>query len=114
MKFRHSTLDRRTFLGGTAALTTSMLCPHSLTASSQVKPNSKFNGVQIGAITYSFRSLPGSAEELLGYIRGSIKDMISLLDDPDLNQAGEENFAKVEKKYVCLRCNFLKVCKPRL
>lgn len=31
------------------------------------KPNSKFNGVQIGAITYSFRSLPGSAEETLKY-----------------------------------------------
>ena len=31
------------------------------------KPNSKFNGVQIGAITYSFRALPGSAEEVLKY-----------------------------------------------
>lgn len=31
------------------------------------KPNSKFGGVQIGAITYSFRSLPGSAEETLKY-----------------------------------------------
>lgn len=31
------------------------------------KPNSKFNGVQIGAITYSFRALPGSAEEILRY-----------------------------------------------
>ena len=31
------------------------------------KPNSKFGGVQIGAITYSFRALPGSAEEILKY-----------------------------------------------
>ena len=31
------------------------------------KPNSKFNGVQIGAITYSFRALPGSAKEVLRY-----------------------------------------------
>jgi sugar phosphate isomerase/epimerase len=31
------------------------------------KPNSKFGGVQIGAITYSFRTLPGSAEEILKY-----------------------------------------------
>ena len=29
------------------------------------KPKSKFGGVQIGAITYSFRALPGSAEETL-------------------------------------------------
>ncbi len=31
------------------------------------KPNSKFGGVQIGAITYSFRALPGSAAETLKY-----------------------------------------------
>ncbi|MDP3001106.1 MAG: sugar phosphate isomerase/epimerase [Bryobacterales bacterium] len=31
------------------------------------KPNSNFGGVQIGAITYSFRSLPGSADQILKY-----------------------------------------------
>lgn len=31
------------------------------------KPNSKFGGVQIGAITYSFRALPSSADEVLKY-----------------------------------------------
>jgi sugar phosphate isomerase/epimerase len=31
------------------------------------KPNSKYGGVQIGIITYSFRALPGSAEETLKY-----------------------------------------------
>ncbi|MCE7065972.1 sugar phosphate isomerase/epimerase [Dyadobacter sp. CY326] len=31
------------------------------------KPNSLFNGVQIGAITYSWRTLPGSAEDILKY-----------------------------------------------
>ncbi len=31
------------------------------------KPDSRFHGVQIGAITYSFRALPGSAEETLKY-----------------------------------------------
>jgi len=31
------------------------------------KPNSKFNGVQIGAITYSWRSLPSNAEQVLKY-----------------------------------------------
>ncbi len=31
-------------------------------------PNSNFGGVQIGVITYSFRALPGSAEETLQYI----------------------------------------------
>ncbi len=31
------------------------------------KPNSNFGGVQIGVITYSFRTLPGSAEQVLQY-----------------------------------------------
>jgi hypothetical protein len=31
------------------------------------KPNSVFGGVRIGVITYSFRALPGSAEEVLKY-----------------------------------------------
>ncbi|WP_247234142.1 sugar phosphate isomerase/epimerase [Telluribacter sp. SYSU D00476] len=31
------------------------------------KPNSLFNGVQVGAITYSWRSMPGSAENILQY-----------------------------------------------
>lgn len=31
------------------------------------KPNSVFRGVRIGVITYSFRELPGGAEETLGY-----------------------------------------------
>jgi sugar phosphate isomerase/epimerase len=31
------------------------------------KPNSLFNGVQVGAITYSWRSLPGTAEDILKY-----------------------------------------------
>jgi len=31
------------------------------------KPNSVFGGVQIGAITYSFRALPSSADEVLKY-----------------------------------------------
>lgn len=34
----------------------------------QAKPNSKINGVQIGVITYSFRSMPSSAEQLLQYM----------------------------------------------
>jgi len=37
-------------------------------ASLLAKPNSNFNGVQIGTITYSFRALPSSAEQVLKYI----------------------------------------------
>src|SRR5690606_30668437 len=31
------------------------------------KPNSLFKGVQVGVITYSFRTMPSSAEDLLRY-----------------------------------------------
>ncbi len=52
--------------------------------------------------------------EILTYVRGSIADMQALLDDPSRNLAREERFPKVERREVCMRCNFLKVCEPRL
>lgn len=37
------------------------------------KPNSVFKGVQVGVITYSFRTMPSSVEDLLGYcIRANV------------------------------------------
>jgi hypothetical protein len=53
-----------------------------------------------------------SLDELVTYIDGSISDMMSLLADPDRNLAREDDFAKAETRSLCLRCNFLKVCKP--
>jgi len=53
-------------------------------------------------------------EELLGYIRGSIKDMRALLDDPERNEASEERFAQVARREICSRCSFLRVCNPPL
>jgi hypothetical protein len=57
---------------------------------------------------------PGSLEEIVDYIHGSVKDMKGLLDDPEGNVANEERFQKVERENVCLRCNFFRVCKPSL
>jgi hypothetical protein len=51
-------------------------------------------------------------QEILSYIRGSIKDMVSLLDDAESNRATEERFRKVEKREICLKCSFFRVCKP--
>ncbi len=45
------------------------------------KPNSKFSGVQIGTITYSFRSLPGSVEQTLQYCVNSGVSAIELMGD---------------------------------
>jgi len=53
-------------------------------------------------------------EEVISYIRGRIRDMKSLLDDPVANRATEERFAKVERPDTCGRCCFRKVCNPRV
>lgn len=66
-------LSRRAFLGKTAAAVTgaALVSQQAWGAPAIIrnlgKPNSKFHGVQIGAITYSFRSLPVSAEQVLKY-----------------------------------------------
>ncbi len=53
-------------------------------------------------------------DELLTYIRGSVADMMGLLDDPANNRATEDRFAKVVRREVCERCSFVRVCKPAL
>lgn len=66
-------LSRREFLGTAAATVSGLaLASNSVFGAPSIirnlgKPNSKFNGVQIGAITYSFRSLPVDAEQVLKY-----------------------------------------------
>jgi hypothetical protein len=52
--------------------------------------------------------------DLLSYIRGSVEDMMGLLDDPENNVAREERFAKVARREACGRCSFLRVCRPDL
>jgi sugar phosphate isomerase/epimerase len=52
------------------------------------KPNSKFGGVQIGVITYSFRALPGSAEETLKYCLDCGISAIELMSDVAERYAG--------------------------
>ena len=55
----------------------------------QAKPNSKFGGVQIGVITYSYRSMPDqSAEATLKYIVDSGISAIELMDGPVENFLG--------------------------
>jgi hypothetical protein len=56
----------------------------------------------------------GELTEVLSYIRGSIADMKALLDDPERNLASEACFSKVNRREVCYRCQFLRVCEPDL
>ena len=52
------------------------------------KPNSNFNGVQIGAITYSYRGMPGTAEDLLKYLVQCGLSSVELMGDAAENFAG--------------------------
>ena len=54
-------------------------------------PNSTFGGVQIGAITYSFRSLPSSAEETLKYCLDCGISGIELMSNVAEGYAGAPN-----------------------
>lgn len=88
-------ISRRRFIGSTAMAAAGVaLASKSTFAASlfQSKPNSKINGVQIGVITYSFRSMPGSAEQLLQYILQCNINAIELMGD------AAEAFAGVPKR----------------
>ncbi|MCL1919650.1 MAG: sugar phosphate isomerase/epimerase [Kiritimatiellaeota bacterium] len=114
----HMTLTRRSFLGTAAAAGAAAVVPARLFAAD--KPNSNFNGVQIGVNTYSYRGLPGSAEQTLGYllenglssvelqggvINGYIKPPSIKEDDPE---ASAKWLAAAEDKDILARCAALR------
>ncbi|MCU0456080.1 MAG: sugar phosphate isomerase/epimerase [Bacteroidales bacterium] len=66
-------LSRRKFLALTAGSATLAMIPFDIASPTGAaialpkKPNSKFRGVQVGAITYSWRSMSPTAEDTLNY-----------------------------------------------
>ncbi|GAB3518746.1 sugar phosphate isomerase/epimerase family protein [Emticicia fontis] len=87
-KSNNPSVSRRQFLGTAATLVSgSVLASNSVFgAPAFIKnlfgPNSLINGVQIGAITYSFREMPDqSAEAVLQYVKESGISAIELLGD---------------------------------
>jgi|694.fasta_scaffold31905_3 sugar phosphate isomerase/epimerase len=84
--------SRRNFLyqSSLASLGLVFMGKNALAANSffLAKPNSKIKGVQIGAITYSFRSMPGSAEQLIQYCKEAGISAIELMGDPAEAYAG--------------------------
>jgi len=68
-----ASVSRRTFIGKSALAITGLAVGSQQVFGAPAilknlgKPNSKFNGVQLGTITYSFRSLPCNAEQVLKY-----------------------------------------------
>jgi sugar phosphate isomerase/epimerase len=67
----NSSISRRNFVKSSAAAVAGLSFTSTFGFPSIIrnfqKPDSRFNGVQIGVISYSFRSLPVNAEQLLKY-----------------------------------------------
>lgn len=79
-------LSRRKFLGSTAALAAVSMAPVSFIEAPFIQkkaaagmPNSKFGGVQIGAITYSWRNMPGGLENIIKYAKEANLSSLELM-----------------------------------
>jgi sugar phosphate isomerase/epimerase len=81
-------LTRRAFMGGAAALAASTVMSRYALGAESSEPDSKFNGVQIGAITYSFRSMPSTAEDILKYAVQCGLSSLELMGEPAEQFAG--------------------------
>jgi sugar phosphate isomerase/epimerase len=79
---------RRAFLGGTAALAACTVIPRSLWGADPAKPNSVFNGVRIGCITYSYRGEINSAEDTLKALIQDGLSEVELMGGPIQSFAG--------------------------
>lgn len=84
--------SRRSFLyQGSMATVGMLITGKSVLAGNffQAKPDSLIKGVQIGAITYSFRSLPGNPDQVLQYCIDSNISAIELMGDAVEDFAGK-------------------------
>ena len=90
MKNRREFLIKSALGVGGLALAPSWLQGAPAIIKSINKPNSLINGVQVGCITYSFRSMPDqSAEATLKYVVDSGLSAIELMGDPAESFAGK-------------------------
>ncbi|RYY20366.1 MAG: sugar phosphate isomerase/epimerase [Chitinophagaceae bacterium] len=89
---QHAT-SRRKFIATALTLSGAMVAPGYLPAFPAIirnlgKPNSVFNGVQVGVISYSWRSMPSSAEQILKYCVDCNISAIELMGSPVEEFAG--------------------------
>jgi len=78
--------SRRKFIGSAAAITGATLLSNPILGNTfrldTASPFGKFKGVNLGVITYSFRSMPGTADDLLGYLAQLGLGSVELMSDP--------------------------------
>lgn len=83
-----SATSRRQFLGGAAAIAACAMIPRGLAGAETAKPNSVFDGVRIGCITYSYRGGINSAEDTLKALIQDGLSEVELMDGPIVSYAG--------------------------
>src|SRR5262245_2092753 len=79
---------RRAFLGGAATLAACALLPRRAPGALAARPNSVFNGVRIGCITYSYRGEISSAEDTLKALIEDGLSEVEMMDGPIRSYAG--------------------------
>ncbi|MGC3980461.1 MAG: TIM barrel protein [Steroidobacteraceae bacterium] len=79
-----TTLKRREFVMGAAAAASVWLLP----ARGIAAPRTSMNGVSVGAISYSFRGLPSSADKVLDYLLQTGLNTVELMGDAAEEYAG--------------------------
>ncbi len=89
-------VSRRKFIGLAAAAASFAIIPLNFSSAAEQKkdkvkakkPNSNFGGVQIGAITYSWRSMPTGPDDVLKYCLAAGISSIELMSDTAEQFAG--------------------------
>lgn len=81
-----SAMSRRRFLGTTAgaALGSALITPGSALpiTGMPIGGIADIKGVKVGIISYSYRSIPGSAEQILGYLKSAGMSTVELMGGP--------------------------------
>src|SRR3954453_14601501 len=81
-------VPRRVFLDGVAGLAACAFMPRGVRGAEAARPNSVFNGVRIGCITYSYRGAISSAEDTLKALIEDGLSEVELMDGPIRSYAG--------------------------
>jgi len=98
---KHNNVKKNSLAKGLTILFLSVFCMQSA-GFAEDKPNSKFEGVQIGTITYSYRSMPDqSLQAILDYTVQSGISSVELMGNPVEKYAGipDSKNAEVLKKW---------------
>jgi len=120
-KKNKNSVSRRSFLVNSSVASVGLLfAGRSAFSESKIfqeKLNSRFFGVQVGVITYSYRDLPGSIEQILQYVTDSGISAVELMGDAvekyagkpeDKNKVAEWRAAVAMDKFVEVKNMFSK------